>query len=231
LVRLHGELLKLINMIEDKKLRQLVKDFMENPEFELSGIKVKSPPFEEGWGSRGYHHSYKGGLLDHTVACARLGLALCRIVEEVYGCKVDKDVVLASTLVHDIYKTVVYDEDSPSGFSEIGERIDHHTLVISELIRREFPTDVIHGVLAIHGRYGPFSPKTLEALIAHLADKMDSTLCDEVLRAAKSLVKAATGAEPETLTAKQAFDIVLIKQKGGWEALKNSMLWKTKNSK
>ena len=51
------------------------------------------------------------------------------------------------------------------------------------------------------------------------------------MRAAKSLVKAATEAEPETLTAKQAFDIVLIKQKGGWEALKNSMLWKTKNSK
>jgi len=222
--KLYGELLNLIEMIGDKKLRQLVKDFMENPEFELSGTRVKPPQLEEGWGSRGYHHSYKGGLLDHTVACAKLGLALCRIVKEVYGCDVDEDVVLASTLLHDIYKTVVYEEGSPSGFSEIGERIDHHTLVVSELIRRGFPMDVIHGVLAIHGRYGPFSPKTLEALIAHLADKIDSTLCDEVLRAAKSLVKAATGAEPETLTAKEAFDIVLTKQKGGWEALKREKL-------
>lgn len=228
MAKLPDELIRLVEMIENEELRNLVREFMENPEFKLSGIKVKPPPLEEGSGSRGYHHSYRGGLLDHIIACTKLGLALCHIVKEVYGCDVDKDVVLASTLLHDLYKTVVYEDYSPSGFSEIGERIDHHTLIVSELIRRGFPIDVIHCVLAMHGRYGPFSPKTIEALIAHLADTMDSTLCDEILKAAKSLVKKAVGVEPEIVTARDAFDIVRTKQKGGWEALKKRYAVETK---
>ncbi len=220
MAELNEELLKLINTINDEKLRMLVLDLFRNPRFKLAEGEFETTVFEEGLGSVGFHHSYKGGLLEHTISCSKIGLAICQIVEEVYGSKVNSDWVLAATLIHDVYKTAVYDEKSPTGLSQLGEKIDHHTLVISELIRRDFPLEVIHAVLAIHGQYGPMTPKTIEALIAHLADQVDSTLCDRVLKAAKNLVKATIGEEPKTLTVKESLSIILIKQKGGWDALR-----------
>ncbi|MEM2841722.1 MAG: HD domain-containing protein, partial [Thermoproteota archaeon] len=220
LEELNEELLKLINMINDEKLRILVLDLFKNPSFKLTEGEVAATVFEDGLGSIGFHHSYKGGLLDHTISCSKIGLAICQIVEEVYGSKVNSDWVLGATLIHDIYKTAVYDENSPTGLSQLGEKIDHHTLVVSELIRRGFPLEVVHAVLAIHGQYGPITPKTVEALIAHLADQIDSTLCDRVLKAAKNLVKITIGEEPKTLTVKESLSIILVKQKGGWNALK-----------
>ncbi|MBS7613096.1 HD domain-containing protein [Candidatus Bathyarchaeota archaeon] len=220
MVELNEELLKLINMINDEKLRILVLELFKNPSFKLPEGGFATTVFEDGLGSIGFHHSYKGGLLEHTVSCSKIGLAICQIVEEVYGSKVNSDWVLAATLIHDVYKIVVYDEKSPTGLSRLGEKIDHHTLVVSELIRRGFPLEVIHAVLAIHGQYGPITPKTVEALIAHLADQVDSTLCDRVLKAAKNLVKITIGEEPKTLTVKESLSIILVKQKGGWDALR-----------
>ncbi|MEM1569299.1 MAG: HD domain-containing protein [Candidatus Bathyarchaeia archaeon] len=220
MTELNEELLKLINMICDEKLRALVLDLFKNPSFKLAEGQLTPIVFEHGLGSIGFHHSYKGGLLDHTISCSKIGLAICQTLEEVYGFKVNGDYILAATLIHDIYKTAVYDETSPTGLSQLGERIDHHTLVVSELIRRGFPLEVIHAVLAIHGQYGPMSPKTIEALIAHLADQVDSTFCDRVSKAAKNLIKIATGEEPKTLTLREAISIILAKQSGGWSSLK-----------
>ncbi len=219
MAELNEEILKLVNMISDEMLRTLVLDLLKNPSLKLTE-ELKLTTFEDSLGSIGFHHSYKGGLLEHMISCSKIGLAICRIVEEVYGSKVNSDFVLAATLIHDLYKTAVYDENSPTGLSQLGEKIDHHTLVVSELIKRGFPLEVIHAVLAIHGQYGPMTPKTIEALIAHLADQADSTLCDRIVKAAKSLVKIVTGEEPKTLTTREALSIILAKQKGGWNLLK-----------
>lgn len=231
MTEINEELLKLINMISDEKLRTLVLDLFKNPSLNIAEEQFTPPPFEQSLGSIGFHHSYKGGLLEHTISCSKIGLAICQTFGEVYGCKINSDHVLAATLIHDIYKTVVYDENSPTGLSRLGEKIDHHTLVASELIRRGFPLEVIHAVLAIHGQYGPITPKTVEALIAHLADQVDSEFCDRILKAAKSLIKATIGEEPKTLTMREATAIILTKQERGWDSLRREAYRKADGEK
>ena len=46
----------------------------------------------------------RGGLVQHTLATVRLALALCDVVEQVYGAEVNRDVVIAASLLHDIMK-------------------------------------------------------------------------------------------------------------------------------
>ena len=97
--------------------------------------------------------------------------------------------------------------------------MDHLSLVISELVRRGFPLELVHVVAAHHGDYGPIRPHTIEALICHLADLTDSRLNGEVLSAASYLTRKATGEELSGLTSKEAFEIVHSKAVEGWEGV------------
>jgi hypothetical protein len=62
-------------------------------------------------------------------------------------------------------------------------------------------------------------PRTVEALICHLADQADSQLNGEVLRAAKYLSRRATGEELPVLSSKEAFEIVNSKTVEGWNGV------------
>ena len=73
---------------------------------------------------------------------------------------------------------------------------------------------------AHHAEHGPISPRTLEALIVHIADLADSRLNGSVLRAARFLLREATGHEPARLTHEQAFRIVIVKAREGWEGVR-----------
>ncbi|MEM2280439.1 MAG: hypothetical protein QXZ68_00405 [Candidatus Bathyarchaeia archaeon] len=97
--------------------------------------------------------------------------------------------------------------------------MDHLSIAIAELVRRGFPLELIHVVSAHHGEYGPIRPHTIEALICHLADLMDSRLNGEILNAAAYLVRKATGEEMPGLTSKEAFEIIRSKAVEGWEGV------------
>jgi putative nucleotidyltransferase with HDIG domain len=150
-----------------------------------------------------------------------LALALCNSVEKVYHGKVNRDLVVAGILLHDIFKPLTYtvNEDGSYGTTGLADYMDHLSLVISELVRRGFPLELIHVVSAHHGEYGPIRPHTIEALICHLADLMDSRLNGEVLNAAAYLVRKAIGEELPGLTSKEAFAIIHSKAVEGWEGV------------
>jgi 7,8-dihydroneopterin 2',3'-cyclic phosphate phosphodiesterase len=97
--------------------------------------------------------------------------------------------------------------------------MDHLSLAISELVRRDFPLDVVHVVSAHHGDYGPIRPHTVEALICHLADLTDSRLNGEILNAARYLARRAVGEELFGLTSKEAFEIIHSKSVEDWEGV------------
>ncbi|MFQ5821904.1 MAG: HD domain-containing protein, partial [Candidatus Heimdallarchaeota archaeon] len=140
----------------------------------------------------------------------------------VYRGKVNTDLVLAGVVLHDIFKPLTYAEKGNGTYqlTPLAERLDHLTLVSSELLRRGFPLALIHIVCAHHAEFGPTSPKTLEALIVHIADITDSRLNGKVLGAAKFLIKQATGEEVRQISAKEAFRIVQIKAERGQEGVK-----------
>jgi 7,8-dihydroneopterin 2',3'-cyclic phosphate phosphodiesterase len=160
------------------------------------------------------------------VATAEIALNLCDVAEEVYGGKVNKDFVLSGIILHDIFKPLTYAESENRSYTitPLGDYLDHLSLIVSEMVKRGFPLEVVHIVAAHHGGdAGPVWPRTVEALICHLADLVDSRLNGEVLRAARYLSRQATGAELPLLTSKEAFEIVHAKTSKGWDEVKKTV--------
>ena len=214
---------RLVEKIRDKSLREKVMKLLENPTIEIGGQKFSGLPLESSPAGISRHHCYPGGFVEHVLASAEIAMALCRVVRKIYRGKVNQDYVLAGVILHDIFKPLTYVKSENGGYmaSSLGEKLDHLTLAVAELIRRGFPLEVVHIVCAHHGyEAGPIGPKTVEALICHLADVTDSRLNGEILRAAKYLVLKATGEEIARLTPKEAFKIVQMKTSEGWEGLK-----------
>jgi len=222
---LNTRLKRIINQIKDKGLREKVVEIVENPQIKISGTAYSGLPLETSPAGLSRHHSYPGGFVEHIVATAEIALTLCDVVKRVYRGKVNRDFVVAGIILHDIFKPLTYAEEN-RGYSttQLGERLDHLTLIVAELIRRNFALDLIHIVCAHHGgQAGPMWPRTVEALICHLADLADSQLNGEVLRAARYLSRKATGEELALLTSKEAFEIVYSKTVEGWDGVSKTV--------
>ena len=218
---LHPKLKALADKIRDKKLRGKVIELLENPTFEINGKKHAGLPLEVSPAGLSHHHYYPGGYIEHVVSTANIALAICDSVKEVYHGKVNRDLVIAGVLLHDIFKPVTYAVNENGSYSptRLADYMDHLSLVISELVRRGFPLEVVHVVSAHHGDYGPIRPHTVEALICHLADLIDSRLNGEILNAARYLARRAAGEELFGLTSKEAFEIIHSKSVEDWEGV------------
>ena len=214
-----GELERLACEIGDEGLRGMVLEFLEVPEIDLDGERL---PFDVCPGGAYVHHCYEGGLLQHTVSVARLALTLCDLVEGAYGGAVDRDVVLAGALVHDVMKCYSYVRNEWGGFrtSPLGERVDHLSLLVAEMYKRGFPVEVIHVAASHHGDQSPVKPKTLEALIVSIADLADSELSRQSLRAAEYLVRETTGRRERFSSSVEAFKVLRAKAREGWDGVR-----------
>jgi len=223
---LHPQLKKLVNKIKDKALREKVVQFLENPAMEINGKVYTGMPLDISPAGMSHHHSYPGGFVEHVVATTEIALNLCNIVERVYHGKVDRDLVISGAILHDIFKPLTYqaEENGTYGSTPLAERLDHLTLIVSEMVRRGFTLDLIHIVCAHHGgEAGPIWPRTIEALVCHLADVTDSRLNGEVLRAARYLSREATGEELDIISSKEAFAVVHSKVVEGWDGVKKTV--------
>jgi len=217
---------EVIDEIRDESLRNNLLNLLSEPSVKVGDeCYITSLPFEEAPASRAYHHSYPGGLIEHILSTINIALALCESIEKIYGGEVNRDLVICGVILHDIFKPLTYElkEDGSYRLSPLGERLDHLILVSSELLRRGFPLDLIHIVASSHGQAGPISPKTIEALICHIADEADSKMNGEILSAAKYLVKEATGELWNNIDSRTALKILESKARGGWEGLKSEI--------
>jgi len=218
---LHPKIRALAEKIRDKKLREKIIELLENPIFEVDGKVYRGLSLDISPAGLSHHHCYPGGYIEHVVSTVNLALALCKSVEKVYHGKVNRDLVVAGVLLHDLFKPLTYTVNQNGGYSTTGlaDYMDHLSVAIAELVRRGFPLELIHVVSAHHGEYGPIRPHTIEALICHLADLMDSRLNGEILNAAAYLARKATGEELTGLTSKEAFEIIHSKAVEGWEGV------------
>ena len=217
-LHLMDELHRFVGMIGDEGLREKVVSLLEDPEIELGGPMLD---FDEAPGGAYVHHAYEGGLLEHTVAMVHICVTMCDLVERVYGGEVDRDVVLAGALVHDVMKCYAYSSVGGGFFrtSALGERVDHLTLLVSELLKRGFPLDVVHVAASHHGDQSPTRPKTLEALIVSIADLADSEFSRRSLRAAEYLVRETTGRRKKFGSSREALELLGLKAQKGWDGV------------
>lgn len=221
-----SRLKRIVDKIKDESLRAKVTQLVENPTIEIDGKMYTGLPLENSPAGASRHHSYPGGFIDHVVATTEIASSMCAVIKRIYRGKVDRDLVLSGLVLHDIFKPLTYKVEKDGSFkaTPLAERLDHLTLIVSELVRRDFPLNLIHIVCAHHGgEFGPIWPRTIEALVCHLADVTDSRLNGEVLRAARYLMRETSDQELDRLTSKEAFEIVHSKAAEGWVGMKKAL--------
>jgi len=128
-----------------------------------------------------WHHSYIGGLAEHTLNVTKLCQAACGVYKQL-----DHDLLLCGALLHDIGKTETYSLDHFFDYTDEGRLIGHIVIadrLISSKVARltDFPSEkkklVRHLVLSHQGTYeqgSPVLPQTLEANVLYIADLLDS---------------------------------------------------------
>lgn len=169
-----GQIRELVERVHDPHVRALLLAFLDDPKT-LEGLKVAPA-------AKGIHHAYKGGLADHILSVMRLA----HRIGDHYP-MVDRDLLVAGALLHDIGKVQELSyERGNFDYTDEG-RLVGHLVMTAQKIREHaariegFPPalehHITHIVLAHHGQLEFGSPKvpvTLEALIVHLIDTLDS---------------------------------------------------------
>jgi len=215
-------LVELAEQITDDELRHTVMAFLRDPPSDLD-----APALPIGVCPAGayQHHCYRGGLVEHTLSVARLCMSLCDVVEELYGGAVDRDLVLAGAILHDVMKVYCYEEAGDGRFrtSDFGGHVDHLSLMVAEMYKRGLPLGLVHVIASHHGDAGATKPKTVEALIVSVADQADSDLNGKLLRAAEYLLRRSGVSRPSLGSAREALDVVQVKSRQGWDGLRRML--------
>jgi 3'-5' exoribonuclease len=168
-----AQIRELVERVQDPHVRQLLAAFLDDPDI------ARGLPYAPA--AKGIHHAYKGGLADHILSVMRLAH---RIAD--HYPMADRDLLLAGALLHDISKVKELSYEKGFDYSDEG-RLVGHLVMTAQKIREKasaisgFPPllehHITHIVLAHHGQleYGsPKLPMTLEALLVHLIDTVDS---------------------------------------------------------
>jgi 7,8-dihydroneopterin 2',3'-cyclic phosphate phosphodiesterase len=183
-------LIDLAQKIEDPKLREKVISFLKNPEISLETFGDEMT-IEDAPASKRVHHSYYKGLIQHTVSVTLIAMEIANVLQEAYQIDfIEKDLIIAGGILHDIYKPLTYAKNGEKyERSRLGSKIDHTSLIFAEAWHREFPLELLHVILSHHGKGAATIPRSLEALILHLADYVDSNLMGDILLGAQNIVK------------------------------------------
>ena len=171
-----GELLTYVNSIKNPYLSKLAKSFfVEDKEFQKAFMYHSA--------AKSVHHSFMGGLVEHTLGVTKL----CDYLATNYPF-LNRDILITAAMFHDIGKTVELSNFPENDYTDDGQLLGHiyiGTEMIGERIRTipNFPhklsAQLRHCILAHHGEleYGsPKKPATAEALALSYADNTDAKL-------------------------------------------------------
>jgi 3'-5' exoribonuclease len=125
--------------------------------------------------TRGGHHAYLGGLLEHTVAVGTLALEAAQLHP-----RLNSDLLLSAALVHDLGKTREFSYGADITLSDEGRLLGHEALGVRLLEERMGGMDgerrlaLLHCVLCHHGperRLG-----SAEALALYRINALDASV-------------------------------------------------------
>lgn len=128
------------------------------------------------------HHAYLGGLLQHSVDVAGLAIAMAEQIGDV-----DKDLVIAGALLHDLGKMREISTEVGFPYTDEGRLLGHismSALMVQEMaLKLRMPNNVLekllHILLSHHGENEKGSPvacATKEAFIVHYADEINAIM-------------------------------------------------------
>jgi len=181
------ELAALLTTLNDRFLKQLLSSFFDDAAF--MSLYSSAPA------AKGMHHVYLGGLLEHSLAVARLVDRIAPLYEGI-----NRDLLIAGALLHDVGKVREMTYSRSFDYTDEGKLLGHITIGV-EMIQEKvaaidgFPRELAmllkHMLLSHHGQYefgSPKRPKTVEATILNYLDDLDSKI---------NGIRSHIGREPE----------------------------------
>jgi 7,8-dihydroneopterin 2',3'-cyclic phosphate phosphodiesterase len=160
-------LYKLADAIKDERLRGLVYKYLDRVLGSASSVCVS---FDEAPGEIEEHHSYPGGLLDHTISVTRISMYIADLFKEVYGFDINRDLVLACAILHDLYKVLEFKYDGVM-IERCEQYYPHDARLSGEILANEGLVELAKCITELHGYYGYTS---LESLVVGLSDILDA---------------------------------------------------------
>ena len=168
-----AELRSYIVSVKNQYLNALLRSFFGDDAFLRN--------FCEHSAAKSVHHSFIGGLPEHTLSVARL----CDSAAKQYP-YVNRDLLITCALLHDIGKTRELSLFPGNDYTDEGQLIGHISIgasMVSEKIAAidGFPArlanEVIHLILSHHGELefgSPKKPALMEAFILSFIDNLDA---------------------------------------------------------
>lgn len=166
---------RVITTVATGPIKTLLEAFFEDETFVQ---KFKTAP-----AAKKMHHAFIGGLLEHTLSMA---LLTERIAPHYIG--IDRDLLMAGAILHDIGKIEELQYQHMFDYSDEGRLLSHIVIGVRLIEQKietisDFPSQqamlLKHLIVSHHGsrEFGsPEVPKTLEAVLLHHIDEIDSKI-------------------------------------------------------
>lgn len=171
---MYDQLMGYIKTMKNPHLKKLLEEiFLRHP--------VISKEFKYHSAAKAMHHSFRGGLVEHTLSVTQL----CDFLAPRYN-YVNRDILVASAMLHDVGKVLELSDFPTNDYTDDGQLLGH-LILGSELIRdaaakidgfpKRLESLMKHCMLSHHGEYeygSPKLPSTPEAFLLHCADNLDA---------------------------------------------------------
>jgi 3'-5' exoribonuclease len=151
---LEGFLEFLVAEVHDNRLRTVVANV-------VAGAPLRTHP-----ATADGHHSYAGGLLEHSVGVATIARELCQLHPRLRA-----DLLLAAALVHDIGRTRELGPAPLFQPTEEGKLLGHVHLGLRVLEDAGAPAELLHAVSCHHDVR---AARTAEAAVLYHANQLDA---------------------------------------------------------
>lgn len=171
-----AELVAMIEKTENPYLKQLLRSFFVEDEEFIGKFRFSSA-------AKSVHHSFVGGLLEHTLSVAKN----CEYFADHYE-MLNRDLLVAAAICHDIGKVREFVPYPENDYSDEGNLLGH-IVIGAEMVGERiaaipgFPTNLAnelrHCILAHHGELefgSPKKPALIEAVALSFADNIDAKM-------------------------------------------------------
>ena len=169
------ELAGIIVSISDQPLRQLLQVLFHGDTLTR---------FQHAPAAKRLHHAYIGGLIEHSLSVAGMAEKAAA-----HYPLIDRDMLIAGALLHDLAKIEEFDCNRPGfSYTDRGRLIGHLALGV-DMVRKaaaQVPAidagqmdRLVHIILSHHGQHdfgSPVLPMTPEAILLHHLDDIDAKM-------------------------------------------------------
>jgi 3'-5' exoribonuclease len=173
------EIIQILAVIKNPFIKALVDEFLRDKE--LMKKFCTAPAATQN------HHSYIGGLLEHTHSMLSVAKAIMP-----YYPQLQSDLVLAGIFLHDMGKTEELSYDMAFSYTDSGQLIGHivqTTIMVNDKLTnlkqagvevdKQVLDSIMHIIISHHGQYefgSPKLPMTAEAFLVSLLDNIDAKI-------------------------------------------------------